>query len=507
MGWTVGLAGVVVAVGVCLVFWPVLSVEALHADDHDYVIHNVLVRNPGWASAERFFGEVLEPSTVGGYYHPLSMVSLMVDCAMGASPQNLRPFHRTSLILHAGNSALIVVLIYLLVGRVWAAVLVGLLFGVHPLGVESVAWIGERKNLLAAFFGLGSLIGYVLFVGRSSRGWLVASVGLFGISLLAKPTTLPLPILLLLLDYWPMNRLGRRAVLEKVPYLVLAAASAMVTLISQGRTAGWTDADRSVVDTLLVLCHNLAFYPLKILWPAGLSSHYPLPDGLSITDATVVAGLIGAMLVTGVLVFSLRRTRALLVGGLFFWVGIFPALGVVGFTDVIAADRFTYFPMVGLLLALGWAMVLAKRTAVIRLVVAGALLAVSAEAWATRKYLVHWKDTASLYQHMIATAPEVADLRWTLCNHFLLKGQPEAALPECQEAVRLAPDALEAQTNLGNTLSALGRLDDAVGHFEAALSLDEASAVTHNDLGALLAKRTDLAGAVGQQCSQVVMRD
>ena len=170
--------------------WPALSARAFAFDDAQYFITNPLVRNPSAASAWQFFREVLHPSTVGGYYQPLTMVSLMLDSVMGATQDNLRPLHRTSLLLHAVNSGLIVLLLYALFKQPWVAAGAGLLFGLHPITVETVAWIAERKTPLATFFALLSLLAYLKYVKNPSRRiWYPACALLFVLALLSKPSS------------------------------------------------------------------------------------------------------------------------------------------------------------------------------------------------------------------------------------------------------------------------------------------------------------------------------
>ena len=152
-----------ICISVSVVHWPALSSQALSFDDEQYLSKNILVQNPSWASVVRFFTEVLEPSTVQGYYQPLTMISLMADYAQGGRSDNLRCVHRTSLILHTLNTALVVLLLYLLFDRVWAAAAAGLLFGLHPITVEMICWVSNRKDLLAVFFSLLSLIYYVKY--------------------------------------------------------------------------------------------------------------------------------------------------------------------------------------------------------------------------------------------------------------------------------------------------------------------------------------------------------
>jgi hypothetical protein len=159
--------------------WPALSAQALTFDDQQYLTENPLVQHPRWASAGRFLREVLEPSTVGGYYQPLAMISLMLDYAVAGRPDNLRPFHRTSLALHAANTVLVIVLLYVLFGQPWVAGMVGLLFGVHPMTVETIPWIGERKTLLSAFFALWCLIVYVRYARRPSSKLYLTCLALY----------------------------------------------------------------------------------------------------------------------------------------------------------------------------------------------------------------------------------------------------------------------------------------------------------------------------------------
>jgi len=211
--------------------WPVLGAQAVSLDDNDFIKNNPLVTHPGWASTSRFFSEVLHPSTVHGYYLPLSMTSLMVDYALGGRPNDLRVFHRTNLALHLLTTALLVILLYRLFGALVPAAIAGLLFGLHPLTVEPVAWVGERKTLLAACFALATLVAYVESLRRARVAWGSVALGCFALALLSKPTVAPLPLLLLVLDWWPLKRLSPRAVLEKWPFFALSIVSAAITII------------------------------------------------------------------------------------------------------------------------------------------------------------------------------------------------------------------------------------------------------------------------------------
>jgi protein O-mannosyl-transferase len=523
----------VVAAMVLVTHWPALSAKAISFDDDQYLTQNPLVLNPSWANAGRFLTEVLKPSTVQGYYQPLSMISLMLDSALGGSAENLRPYHRTSLFLHVANTMLVVVLLYLLCRRPWLAALAGLLFGVHPMTVEPIPWIGERKTLLAAFFALWSLIFYIRYARSQRWDAYLLSLGFFLLALMSKPTATALPLAMLLLDFWPLCRLSWRRVLEKAPFLILAAAFAVITAISQKHGAKFElPAEQGALRPLFILAHNIVFYLWKIVWPARLSSHYPIPNPLDLSHPAVQAGVVGSLLLLALLGASLRRTRALATGWLIFFVLIFPTMGVIGFTIVIASDKYAYLPAIGLLIALTWALdrwsATGKRAprAAIGLAVLGLGIA-AAEACATHRYYAYWRDTQTLYEHMLSLAPDAAAIHNNLglelarqgqtqaaMEHYLKAiakppGSPEAhnnlavllvpqgrlleAIEQCRLAVQGNPRFPEAHHNLGRTLQALGQLDEAAAEYRAALELRPDYGEAHFNLGTILSQqqRTD----------------
>ncbi|MCL5282246.1 MAG: hypothetical protein M1376_20365 [Planctomycetes bacterium] len=229
---------VCVCLFVLVVYLPTLSAQAMLFDDIQYVKNNPLVQNPSWESVRRFFDEVWRPSTVRGYYQPLTMVSLMVDRYLAAGPDDVSPYHRTNLLLHLGNATLLAVLIYLLFDEPVVAAGVALLFGVHPMTVDSVSWLSERKTLLASFFALISLILYVRFAQRRRTGFYLGCVSAYVLALLCKPITVPLPAMMLLMDYWPLDRFGRRSVAEKLPLFAVGGVFAIITYVSQGNAGG-----------------------------------------------------------------------------------------------------------------------------------------------------------------------------------------------------------------------------------------------------------------------------
>ena len=455
----------IVGAAVMLVHWPATTARVLSFDDGQYLLENRLVRNPSWDSVLTFFREWDAPSTVEGYYQPLSMTSLMLDVALGGRPDNLRPFHITSLVLHVLNSVLIVVVLYLLFGNVWIAAAVGLLFGVHPLTVEPIPWIGERKTLLAGLFVFSCLACYVLYARRRDRWLYAAALGLFVLALLSKPTSTPLPVLLLLLDYWPLRRLRVGVLLEKLPFFVLAGLAAWVTFVSQAATATVKmPGERGLLTLLFTICHNIVFYLYQIVWPANLTSHHPFPDPFDMTHPMVCAGVIGMVVLVVGLLAVWRWTRAPLTGWLIFFVAIFPTLGVIGFTNVVVSDKFVYVPGLGLLMVLAWALargwdalgpprqLTAGRVGVLVVL----LLAAGAEAVGTRRHLARWQDTETLYRYMLTLAPDAEPLHRHLGLEMLKQGRTDEALVFLRKAAELDPSDYFVRNNMGATLADVG---------------------------------------------------
>jgi Flp pilus assembly protein TadD len=500
------LAALILTVGAAVVaaHWPALSAQATNFDDGQYFIENRLVQNPSWSSVAAFFSEVLDPSTVGGYYQPLSMTSLMLDWALGGRPDHLQPFHYTSLALHVANTILVIVFLYLLFGNPWAAAMAGLLFGVHPMTVETIPWVGERKTLLAAFFALWSLVLYVVYTRNRSGTAYGTSVVSFVIALLSKPTTTPLPFLLLLLDYWPLRRLRVRTVVEKIPFFVIAGASAVITFASQARAGGVAmPQERPWFHILLTPCHNLVFYPWKILWPVNLTSHYAYPERFNLSDPMVLAGVIGTPVLVAGLLISLRWTRALATGGLFFFVAILPTLGIIGFTNVIASDKYAYLPMPGLLMivALGLAKLWElparpRRRAVGRTALLAVVLLLSGlEAWGTRTYLARWQDTETLYRYMLTFAPRAHSLHDYLGVQLHRQGRLEEAIEHFNQALAARPWDYSAHNNLGAALAEQGKLQEAIDHFVEAIRAAPRAAKGYSNLGRAMERLGRLAEA------------
>ncbi len=478
---------------VLLVHLPALSCRASFHDDTAYVRENPLVQNPSWGSVRRFFSEVGKPSTVRGYYQPLTMTSLMLDRFLSGRHESIRAYHCTNLLLHVANTALVAVLLYSLFGGALVAAVVALLFGLHPISVESVCWIAERKTVLATFFALWSLIAYVRFTRERKARFYLACVATYLLALLSKPITVPLPALMLLLDYWPLDRLQRRSVVEKLPLFVLAIVFGVITYVSQSRTTTvYLPGDYNPWQVPLILGHNVIFYLSKALYPVHLSAHY----GYMTTHA-MLAGVIGTSLLVPLLLVSRRWTRAPMTGWLIFFVMILPALSIISVTPVTAANRYLYLPSLGFLLMAAWLLIhvadwLAARPRAWACVPLGAALLVvlAAESRATRAYAGHWRDSVGLYEYLLTVTPRSAILHCDLGAALALTGRTGEAIEHYRQAVRIEPQYALAHFNLGAELAkSADTTDEAIEQYQEALKIDPGLLNAHlNLVSALLAK-------------------
>lgn len=512
LGWVVSGDGSVaqgrvlacLVVGVCIfvlwVYLPALSARATLLDDAQYVSKNPLVQNPSWRSVRRFFGEVRRPSTVRGYYQPLTMVSLMVDRYLGAGPDDLSAYHRTSLLLHLGNTALLGVLIYLLFREPVIAAGMALLFGVHPMTVDSVCWLSERKTLLASFFALTALILYVRFAQRRQMGFYLGCLFAYVLALLSKPITVPLPAMMLLMDYWPLGRLGRRGVVEKLPLFAIGGVFAVITYVSQSGTAGvhWP-ARSNPLYVSTVLCHNVIFYLRKLILPLNLSPHYEPPNVIGFANPAFAASMIVCLFLVLSLVLLRRHTPAPLIGSLIFFVMLLPATGPVRAAYALVANRYVYLPSIGLLLVLAWLLVqwrrgLRKRrlrasylAVPLVILVLGTLGAVG-----TRRYLHPWSNTGELHQYMLRLFPEAPMVHNDLGLYLASNGRYREAIEHFRSALRTGPNLWQAHHNLAAGLDQTGGdTEEMVQHYRRAIELMPADMPARISLGLALCHRGD----------------
>ena len=407
-----------------------------------------------------------------GNWHPLTWMSLMLDTTLfGGGPQVA---HATSLALHAASAAILFLLLAALTGERSRAWLAAALFAVHPLRVESVAWASERKDVLSVLLGLGAIAVWVAWTRWPSPGRRALAVGLYAASLLAKPTLVTLPGLLLLLDVWPLGRSGsvplRRRFLEKWPFAGLAAASAVVTVVAQ--TAGGTVESLRMLSAAARLGNvpvALARYLLRLVWFERLSFFYP-PVAWS---AVAVGGCLVFLAGLTLLLARASRERPWLIGGwLWFLLAMIPVIGIVQVGMQSMADRYTYVPGIGLAVAVAWSVPAAAWKGRGRLAffpAAGLVFLVL--AFFTNRQVGVWRTSEGLYLHALEVTRDNALAHNNLGVLMHKRGDLEGAMREYDASLAVLPDFALAQWNLARALQSSGRTDEALGRYREALRL------------------------------------
>ncbi|MBN2563958.1 MAG: tetratricopeptide repeat protein [Phycisphaerae bacterium] len=483
-------AGLIVLV--LIAYAPTLSSEFVRLDDYQYVVDNRLVREPSWTGVGRFFAEVRRPSTVEGYYQPLTMASLMLDtylarvidaCVPGG--QDLDPafaYHLTNVLLHAAACVLLMFLVRATVGGgVAVPLLVALLFAVHPVQVESVSWISQRKTVLSTLLAVGCIVCYLKRGRGGGLGWLMASVLLYVASGLAKPTVMLLPLVLPLLDIWPLRRRGRWAatmLLEKMPFVVCMAPMAWLAWTSQAASSAQLMAPSLSSFGVLaksagLTCYNLMLYLGTIFWPMTLSPYRDLPADLSLGDPAILLSVIGSIGLIVVCLGAYRWSKPLFVGGVAFLIMLSPALGAVRFAETCVADRFVYLPGLFLLLPLAGVIgrIETRMPARVTLVRACVGLFAVPLLILMRPQQGVWRDSHALWAHIVTTAPNLAKGHAQFAAAEMEAGAFGSALRHARRAVEINPQNAGYQHVLGRALVRSGRANEAVGVIRQAITM------------------------------------
>jgi len=516
----VWLMAVLLVLVTMALYWPATRCDFVNLDDGLHVTANVRVQSG--LSWENIKWALWNP--VADDWQPLSVCSHMVDCQLfGLNPWG---HHLTNVLLHALNAGLVFVLLQLMTGATWRSLLVAALFALHPLRVESVAWVTERKDVLSAFFGLLALLAYARYTEDHSlkskvqspksvvRGpWSLShlpssifyllSLLFLALGLMSKPMLVTWPCVMLLLDYWPLRRLSfsptlqgsstppLRLFLEKIPFFVLAVAASVVTFAVE-RRGGALAAGESLPplgarlgNALISYCRYLG----KLFWPTDLAVVYPHPGHWPLGKVLLAGGL---LLGLSVLVWVRRRQYPYLLMGWLWFVGMLvPMIGLVQTGAQAMADRHTYLPSLGVLILAIWGVCELTRRwryQVLALPVAGGAAIVLCLAL-TRQQLGHWKDGESLFRHALEVTENNQIAHKVLGDALDKKGQTDEALRQFQEALRLKPGYADAHNNLGVTLGKQGQTDEALRQFQEAIRLKPDHATAHYNLGDALDKQ------------------
>jgi tetratricopeptide (TPR) repeat protein len=480
-------------------YWPVMHYGFVNFDDNAYISENPYVRagltieGVSWAFT----------NTYANFWHPLTWLSLILDTEFyGFTP---RGYHLTNLLLHAANALVLFVIFSRMTGNLWRSGFIAALFALHPLHVESVAWVAQRKDVLSTFLWLLTLWSYIRYVECPAPNRYLLVLLFFILGLMAKPMLITLPFVLLLLDYWPLGRTkfwqpdGHqdpeqvlpiiRLIWEKIPLFILTAGVSIVAFFAQhggGAVVSLSEYPLSIrIGNVLV---SYAAYMGKMIWPRNMTVFYPHPTSL---PGWQIAGAV--VLLSAITIFTIKNLRKrpyLSVGWLWYIGTLVPVIGLVKVGSFAMADRYTYITLIGLFIMVAWGVpeTLAKwRHHQTGLAVATTIvLAVLVSN--TRLQLRYWDNGINLFNHALAVTSGNYIAHNNLGVLLAREGRESEAMFHYTEALRIKPDSSEAHNNFGDILAKRGRLNEAIIHFFEAIKIDPNDATAHYNLGVSLAR-------------------
>jgi tetratricopeptide (TPR) repeat protein len=484
------LAPLLVALGAALPFLPALEGEWLLWDDDMNFLGNLDWRGLGLAHV----GWMLT-SFHAGHWIPLAWLTLGLDHALWG--MDARGYHLTNLAIHAATAAAVYALGRRLLASPAAAAGAALLFAIHPLRVESVAWITERRDVLSGLLVVLTVLAYLRAVsGRAPaaahRGWLAGALGLFALACLAKSMAVTVPLVLLVLDAWPLRRLGRTALLEKTPFLLVSLAVGAIAVLAVRVGARFTGLhDLGPLDRVALSLHSLAFYLWKTVAPVGLTPLYEMPRPFEPWAWPFVLSALAVAALAAAIVALRHRSPALAAAGLAYVVILLPVGGLAHNGPQLAADRYTYVASIPLALLAGAALARWPRP-----LLAASLPVLAFLGLLTWQQAHAWRDTESLWMHAIAVAPS-STAHYNLSILRQREGRWAEVLAHAGEALRLRPEAAEPLDSMGVALDALGRLGEAEATLREALRRDPGLFAAWSNLGAVVARQGRMEEAVG----------
>ncbi len=474
-----GLAAILVVTFVS--FYPSLNAGFTNWDDLEYVTESPYIVNLNGESIATMFTE-----EIASNYHPLTIFSLALNYQI--STLNPASYHWTNLILHLLNVVLVFWFVYLLFDRkIWGALLVAFLFAIHPMHVESVAWIAERKDVLYTFFFVAALITYLNYLKNKKNAYYLYTLILFVLSCLSKPTAVMLPVILVLVDWYKNREFSSKILLEKVPFFVLSVVFGIITIMVQSDTAvvvGESDA-HNLFERFLFACYGTMMYVVKLFVPINLSAFHPYPKGLSLlhyVSPVVVLGL------GGLLLWSLRRTKVVAFGLLFYGAMIALTLQFVQVGNAIISDRYTYAAYIGLFLIFGYLLdgFLQKKniSSGIRYGVLGGLAAVGILFCVmTYQRCDVWQNSGNLWTNVIKQYPDSHIAHNQLGNYYFEAQRYDEALVHLNQSIALKPIYYKARISRGKVFRRLKKYPEALTDYNKAIDLEPNRDEAYNNRG------------------------
>jgi protein O-mannosyl-transferase len=495
---------------VLAVFYQVRSFGFINLDDHDYVSKNSNIQAGITLNAAKWAFTTIHT----GYWHALTWFSYMLDWQLFGL--NAGGYHITNLIFHIANTLLLFIVLKRMTKVLWQSAFVAALFALHPLHVESVAWIAERKDVLSTFFWLLTMGAYVRYAKNPKLKWYLISLVLFALGLMAKPMLVTLPFVLLLLDYWPLNRVSRfnwkiiyRLILEKIPFIILAAVLSVVTFIAQQSSRAV--ASLNTIPVRFRICNaSISYleYIGKMFWPARLAFFYPYP----VENVSILFTVTSAVLLIAATIFVLRfsKRHRYLFTGWFWYIGtLVPVIGIIQVGSQAMADRYTYISLTGLFIIIAWSLpeLLGKLPYRKIVLVTSSFIVLSVFTVLSYFQLSYWKDNITLCRHALEVTKDNYMAHFVMTDMLFEQNRTEEALWHIYETVRINPDYVPAINSLGVALGRGGKIDEAIGYYKKAIEINPRFVETHLNLASALEAKGRFAEAVEQYRAALTIKD
>jgi protein O-mannosyl-transferase len=489
--------GLILALMILVCYWPVIGYDFIALDDNLYIVENphiqkgITPKGVVWAMTTRYTTN----------WHPLTWLSYMADYDI--SGLNPVAYHISNLILHLLNTFLLFILLQRITGEIWKGAMVAALFAVHPLNIESVVWIAERKNLLSTLLGILTILAYVRYVEKP--GWFRYGpvLILFVLSLTAKPMLVTMPFILLLLDYWPLQRfssLGRsgtgqnrrwrllnRLLIEKAPLILISLVSAFVTF--QAAREGGAVKALSVFPLsgrIENACISYGMYLVKTVWPVDLAIFYPYPVDRPFWH--LLLAVLSFATVTGFILARGRTYRYLITGWFWYGITLLPVIGIVQVGFQSMANRYAYVSLIGIFVIIVWGVPdLLKGFSARRYMPVAAVTLLATLAFCTKSELPNWRNSEAAFQRALNVTRDNHIAEMGMGNVWLGRGDLRKARSHYLESLRIKPDYPEAHNNLALILMREGRADEAAVQYREALKDNPDYAEAYNNLGVIYA--------------------
>ncbi len=491
----------VLILGTLLVFWQVRNFGFINYDDTDYVYENPHVLNG--LTGDGVIWAFTTSRT--GYWHPLTWLSLMLDCQLfGANPGRI---HLTNLLLHLANTLLLFAVLRKITGTLWRSAFVAAAFAIHPMHVESVAWIAERKDVLSTLFLLLTLAAYVSYVKRPGIVRYMLTLLLFALGLLAKPMLVTLPILLLLLDYWPLNRMSilnrqsaidnrqsstlnskfsiLNSVIEKIPFITLSVVSSVITFLAQLKYSAVAPINELALKARIAnVSLSYARYTGKLFWPQNLAAFYPFD--VNRFSFWQVGMCVLLLLVISIFVIRFGRNQKYLpVGWFWFVVTLVPVIGLVQVGLQAYADRYTYISYIGLFIMIAWGLpaLLSKWPQRKIVLCISMVIALTALGICAHRQVSFWNNDFTLFSHALDVTQNNYIAHNNLGVAYYKLGRYQEAIEAYKQAIRIKPDYADAHYNLGVACDKLSRWQDEIEAYKQAIKIKPNYAKAYYNLG------------------------